>query len=168
MMKIIAIIVAVLIVFGGVYAVWNVVSNDNDIDVFTIKAIPTSPEFNETTVVDDSDSLEEEDGQGSAVVICAQKVTVHTKSGTVDLFYQNPHESRASVMLELYSEGSLIASSEKIPSGYELDKVVLSRKVMANEGNYDGKLKILFFDESTGELVNVDSEINILISVVND
>lgn len=167
-MKIIAIIVAVLIVFGGVYAVWNVVSNDNDIDDSTIKAIPTSPEHNETSDVDDSGSLEEEEGQGSAVVICMQKVTIHTKSGTVDLFYQNPHESKASVMLELYANGSLIASSEKIPSGYELDTLKLSCKLVANEGSYDGKLKILFFDDSTGERVNVDSEINILISVVND
>lgn len=167
-MKIIAVVVAILIVFGGVYAAWNVVSNNNDTDDFAIKAIPTSPGFNETTVVDDSGSLEAEEGQGSAIVICTQKVTVHTESGTVDLFYQNPHESKASVMLELYANGSLIASSEKIPSGYELDTLKLSCKLVANEGSYDGKLKILFFDDSTGERVNVDSEINILISVVND
>lgn len=166
MNKIIAVVIAILIIFGGAYTIWGVFI-DSDADDLAMKAIPVSTEFTEASAVDDPDSLEAEE-EGSAVVICTQQVTVHTKSGTVDLFYQNPHESTASVMLELYSEGSLIATSETIPSGYELYKMKLSCKVVADEGIYDGKLRILFFDASTGERVNIDSEINILISIVHD
>lgn len=119
--------------------------------------------------VDEQENINEsEDGQSSAIVICAQNITVHTKTENIDLFYQNPHNSQSTVILELYAEDSLIASSEEIPSGYELDKMNLSCNLEAEEGNYEGKLKTIFVDELTHEKADIDSEVDVLISIKND
>lgn len=125
-----------------------------------------SSEYDVNSSVQEEDTVFE-DG-GSAMVICMQYLTVHTKSRTVDLFYQNPKQSKSVVSLELYIDDNLIAQSDKIPIGYQLDTMKVLVNLNAEAGQYSGYLKTVFYDPETLEPAEVDAGLDVWVNVKND
>ena len=113
---------------------------------------------------------ENKDG-GSVSMIYTLSASVSLKNGKTGIFFQNPTKSTHNVMIELYvvSGGNeyLIGKSRLIPPGYQLSTLDYSdSQVTLVKGIYQGLYKVLFYDGTTGEKANVNSNIpNVKITV---
>lgn len=115
-----------------------------------------------------SEDLTGREGTQTIDVICAQELTVHTVSRTVELFYQNPASSELDVSLELYVQDNLIASSGIVPAGYQLNSMPLLVQLEASGQKYDGRLKTILYDADGNRISYVDSEIEVFVRIQKD
>ena len=122
---------------------------------------------NQTEPVDESEDIGSDDSEQSAIVVCAQNMSIDLQSKKVSLFYQNPDNSKSNIKLELYIDDKLVAMSDCIPAGYELDSMDIITPIKAEDGVYQGFLKTIFIDPENSEEQDLNSGINVLVNIKN-
>lgn len=164
--KFLACLVVVIIFIVSIYNFFPRNNSRLNTDKHAIKIEDTyddenSPKENDTKEPNISSS----ESEHSAIVVCAKNISIDIKRKKVSLFYQNPSDSKSSVKLELYLNNQLIAASDSIPAGYELDTMDIDGNIKVTEGTYQGFLKTIFINPQTLKEENFNSGINVLVNI---
>jgi len=100
------------------------------------------------------------------------KVVVDTKEKKLELFYENTSNSNQNVVLEIMASNPddqdtefMISKSGFIPVGYGIYELSLLDAIELNMKEYSGRMVVKYYDEKTGEIASVDTNIPILIEV---
>ena len=77
------------------------------------------------------------------------------------LYFANPGRSNQDIILRIVVQDEVIAQSGLIPAGYQLKKMELlkDRLYWLKEKKYNGKFVIYYYDQKTGKLATVNTEI---------
>ena len=117
----------------------------------------------------DAEQLETPKGGGAVSIAFAKEVSVNLERKEVGLFFQNPSKSTQDIVLQIIVDSDeqevVIAQSEKIPVGYEIDSLQLLDNVKMSQGLYQGKLGLSFYDPKDGKLAIVNTAIPVEITV---
>ncbi len=113
---------------------------------------------------DHSQKAQSEKGGGSVSMIYTLKADLSLSGGSISMHFKNPGASNHDVVLELYilSDGTetKIAQSGRIRAGYGLYEMQMDREAaVLQEGIYQGKYKVLYYDPDTGERALIESDI---------
>lgn len=93
---------------------------------------------------------------------------IDLSDGVAKLYFANPKRSTQSIVLTLDIHDIEIAKSGAIPPGSQLGILELNEAAKyLSEGEYEGKLKLSYYDQKTAELAVVTTELHI-IAVVNE
>ena len=115
---------------------------------------------------------DENKGGGSVSMIYTLDAKLSLKDGKIGVLFQNPNKSTHSVVVELYmvsgDDEYLIARSGLIQKGLGIDVLEFNNSVSLAKGIYKGVYKVLFYDGTTGEKANVNSNIPGVKITVND
>lgn len=114
-------------------------------------------------IPDDDGTPVEQDG-GAVSLVYSLDAQLNLSTGKIEIYFQNPGTSNHDVVLQMYvvSGGSetLIAESGRIAAGKGLYELSMNEKsAVLSEGLYDAKLKVIFYNPSTGEKALVESDI---------
>lgn len=161
LLKFLVCLVVVIIFIIGMYNLFSRNNSHSNTDKYATK-IEDTHDDEKTTKKNDISSSENEH---SAIVVCAKNISIDIKRKKVSLFYQNPSDSKSSVKLELYLNNQLIAASDSIPAGYELDTMDIDGNIKVTEGTYQGFLKTIFINPQTLKEENFNSGINVLVNI---
>ena len=110
--------------------------------------------------------LEVPQGGGGAIIICDTELVAELSTGKIYMDYKNPANSPSAVVLQLFIDDTLIAQSKSILPGYQLQDMFLMEDAVLLEGGYYGTLKITFYDFQSHEKAQIDSDIEVSITVV--
>ena len=118
---------------------------------------------------DDSDKMESPDGGGAASLLYSKTVRVSLSQSTASLLVGNPKKSTQDVVFQVVIDDVIIAQSGRLIPGYQVKQVSLDKKAkdLLKNGGYDGTIRILYYDESTGEKAMLNTEIPVKIEVNN-
>jgi hypothetical protein len=128
--------------------------------------VPLDSDPNAVQADTGGEKLQTKGGGGAARLMYSNVMTVHLGTGVIDMNYENPGESTVGVVLQLYVGGKLAAQSGALPAGYKLSTMTLQKGVKLQPGKYNGTLSVTFYDEGSGEKSVVNSNINVLVTVV--
>lgn len=118
---------------------------------------PLPPEDNTATdIKDDRSAFKDTSHKNRAAIKVAREVKVNLSSKKVDFIYQNFNASNkdAVVTLCILKDGNeyAIARSGLVKSGKEIKTMdLIPNQINLTTGLYKGRIKIDFYDESTGE-----------------
>ena len=92
-----------------------------------------------------------------------REVSVSLGEREVSLVFENPEKSVNEMVLQLVLTGEedlVIAQSQRLPPGYRIEKMdLLDVGEMLEEGEYEGKFHVLYYDPDTGEKAVVNGDI---------
>lgn len=97
----------------------------------------------------------------------SDEVKVNLQSETASLYFGNPERSNQDMILQIVIQEEVIAQSDLIPSGYQLQSIQLLPQAtsMLQTGSYQGKFIIHYYDQKIGEHATVNTEIPITVAV---
>jgi hypothetical protein len=125
---------------------------------------------------DDSEKVVSEGGGGSVSLAYSVDATLSLSTGQIDMCFENPNASNHDLVLELYvidssddSRQTMIAQSGRVAAGSGLYTMIFDAgSAQLSAGEYNAKLKVLFYNPDTGERALVESEVSDMkLSVVN-
>ena len=115
-----------------------------------------------------TDKMEVSNGGGAVSLEYSNQVAINKETEEVSLYLKNPSKSRENISLEIYirenQNDKLIGESKMIPTGYSIKKLTLEDKNI-NNGEYEGYIKVFFYNEETNEKEIIDTKIKIEITV---
>ena len=106
-------------------------------------------------------------GGGSVVLNYTYDVAVNLTSRRVDLYFGLPGRSNRDAVLQLVVDDTLLAQSGRLPPGYQVSRMTLNSDAARRlkEGVYNGELRILYYNDETGERAILDTKIEVTITV---
>lgn len=137
----------------------------NKPDIDPLNALPPV-DTNIEAVSDNSEkNSEPTDGGGKVGISYKTEAFLNLSTKEIEMEYKNPSISSHDVVLELcvVSDGKeyVVATSGRIPNGYQLTKMTLSNKAPhLSEGQYEAKFKSYYYDAETGEKALVSANID--------
>lgn len=132
----------------------------------TLDYAPVPIADNALPIAEKSDDSDKDETGGSKVsLVYSDVVELSLESKTADIMFQNPDKSNQDIMLDLTIDGKVIASSGRIPVGYQIDKLENVDTDKLVQGTYEGKFQLTYYDSSTAEKSVVGSEIPVKIVV---
>ena len=127
---------------------------------------------------DDQQKFEVSENGGAVALNYSDKVEYGLSDQTVTLFFANPGSSTQAVVLQIIVYGGvnvdtgkpeeyLLAESGILRPGYYVERLDadLESNVSLASGVYSGVMRVLFYNEDTGERAVVNTEIPVNISV---
>ena len=119
----------------------------------------------------DEEKLEAQEGGGSVSLTYSASVTVDLAQEKVSVFVENPERSTQDLIIQVLlkeseNEEKVIAQSELIPSGYGIDEVDLQEDGLA-KGEYDGVIRISYYNPDDGEKAMVNTDIPVTVTVMD-
>lgn len=129
---------------------------------------PVEDEKNAEEIPNDSgDKLESPDGGGSVSISYSTEVSISLKDETVNLYFANPGKSNQNMVVQLVIQDNILVQSGTLKPGNQVTSLNLldGAAKQLSAGGYDGKMVILFYDETTGEKAVVNTEIPVTITV---
>lgn len=127
---------------------------------------------------DDQQKFEVSENGGAVALNYSDKVEYDLSDQTVTLFFANPGSSTQAVVLQIIVYGGvnvdtgkpeeyLLAESGILRPGYYVERLDadLESNVSLASGVYSGVMRVLFYNEDTGERAVVNTEIPVNISV---
>lgn len=117
------------------------------------------------------EKLETQEGGGSVSLTYSASVTVDLEQEKVSVFVENPERSTQDLIIQVLlkeseNEEKVIAQSELIPSGYGIDEVDLQKDGLA-KGEYDGVIRISYYNPDDGEKAMVNTDIPVTVTVMD-
>lgn len=132
----------------------------------TLDYAPVPVADNALPIDEDFDnSYEDNAGDSKVSLVYSDVVELSLESKTAEIMFQNPDKSNQDILLELTIDGKVIASSGRIPVGYQLDKLENVDTDKLVQGTYEGNFQLTYYDCSTAERSVVGSEIPVKIVV---
>ena len=135
-------------------------------------------EPNSQPTEDDQQKFEVSENGGAVALNYSDKVEYGLSDQTVTLFFANPGSSTQAVVLQVIVYGGvnvdtgkpeeyLLAESGILRPGYYVERLDadLESNVSLASGVYSGVMRVLFYNEDTGERAVVNTEIPVNISV---
>ena len=135
-------------------------------------------EPNSRPTEDDQQKFEVSENGGAVALNYSDKVEYGLSDQTVTLFFANPGSSTQAVVLQIIVYGGvnvdtgkpeeyLLAESGILRPGYYVERLDadLESNVSLASGVYSGVMRVLFYNEDTGERAVVNTEIPVNISV---
>ena len=135
-------------------------------------------EPNSQPTEDDQQKFEVSENGGAVALNYSDKVEYGLSDQTVTLFFANPGSSTQAVVLQIIVYGGvnvdtgkpeeyLLAESGVLRPGYYVERLDadLESNVSLASGVYSGVMRVLFYNEDTGERAVVNTEIPVNISV---
>lgn len=135
-------------------------------------------EPNSQPTEDDQQKFEVSENGGAVALNYSDKVEYDLSDQTVTLFFANPGSSTQAVVLQIIVYGGvnvdtgkpeeyLLAESGILRPGYYVERLDadLESNVSLASGVYSGVMRVLFYNEDTGERAVVNTEIPVNISV---
>ena len=130
---------------------------------------PLEIEPNVIKLNDDDKKLEAPEGGSAVRLTYSNKAKIDLAKKEINLNLKNPSVSTQDMILEVIivsdNNETIIAKSGRIKPGYGLSTLPLSDKVVLKSGQYNGKLNIYYYDETTAEKSIVNTNIPITIDV---
>lgn len=132
---------------------------------------PVEEEEHAEAIPDDSgDKLESPQGGGSVSISYSTSVSIHLKEEAVSLYFADPGQSNQDMVVQVVIQDTILVQSGTLKPGNQVTTLNLlegaAEKLSA--GRYEGKLVILFYDETTGEKAVVNTEIPVTINVTEE
>lgn len=142
-----------LILVGIVVGIWgyNILNNK-----VVAPDYPLPPEDEKSVDIKNDNSVKSNDHKNHASIKISREVSINLKTKVVTLNYKNFNASNkdAVVTLCILKDGNeyAIARSGLVKSGKEIKSMdLLDDAIKLTEGVYNGRIKIDFYDEITGE-----------------
>lgn len=129
---------------------------------------PMNQEENAEAIEGDSgDKLESPQGGGSVSISYSADVSIDLSEKTASLYFANPGKSNQDMVVQVVIQDTILAQSGTLKPGNQVTSLNLldGAEKQLSSGGYDGKLVILFYDETTGEKAVVNTEIPVTITV---
>ena len=119
----------------------------------------------------DEEKLEAQEGGGLVSLTYSASVTVDLAQEKVSVFVENPERSTQDLIIQVLlkeseNEEKVIAQSELIPAGYGIDEVDLQEDGLA-KGEYDGVIRISYYNPDDGEKAMVNTDIPVTVTVMD-
>ena len=110
------------------------------------------------------EKMEAPEGGGAVSMAYQREVYLSLGEKKASLVFENPEKSVNDMVLQLVIPGEeedlVIAQSGKLPPGYRLEEMELLDTVQVlEEGSYEGKFHVLYYDPDTGEKMMVNGDI---------
>lgn len=123
-------------------------------------------------VIDGNDTapkLESPDGGGAVSLTYSKTVRVSLSEKTLSLLIGNPNKSDQDIVFQVVIKDTVIAQSGRLIPGHQVQKMNLNTDVtkQLEEGGYDGKIIIYYYDRQTGEKAMLNTEIPVTLIVDN-
>lgn len=144
--------------------------DDNDGDSFESDGSGGSGGSIESDESDESDDikLNAPDNGGAAGLEYKKAVKLDISDKEVTLFFVNAARSTHNVTVQLVAEGKVLAESGLITPGKKITKLAVKDGASISAGVYDteAKLVVKYYDTKTNACSTVNSEFNIILTVV--
>lgn len=118
---------------------------------------------------DDGGEASSTAGGGSVVLNYTYDVSVNLSSKKVELYFGLPSRSNRDAVLQLVVGDTLLAQSGRLPPGYQVSRLTLREDAAKRlkKGGYKGELRVLYYNDETGERAILDTKIEVDIAVTN-
>ena len=129
---------------------------------------PVEEEKNAESIEGDSgDKLKSPQGGGSVSISYSTDVSIDLSEKSAGLYFANPSKSNQDMVVQVVIQDTILVQSGSLKPGNQVTKLNLleGAEKKLSPGGYDGKLVILFYDETTGEKAVVNTEIPVTIMV---
>lgn len=117
----------------------------------------------------DGTPVESTGGGGSITLNFSYDVTVSLSKKKASLYFGLPSQSNKDAVLQLIVDDLLVAQSGRLPPGYQVSTLTVrseaTRRLKA--GAYNGVLRVLYYNDDTGERAILDTEIDVTINVTD-
>lgn len=118
---------------------------------------------------DEGDPVESTGGGGSVVLNFSYDVAVDLSEKKATMYFGLPSQSNKDAVLQLIVDDTLLAQSGRLPPGHQVQTMSVqdgaARRLKA--GGYNGVLRVLYYDDETGERAILDTEIEVTITVTD-
>lgn len=124
-------------------------------------------EENAEEMEDDGDASESIGGGGAVVLNFRYDVFVNMTSRKANLYFGLPSSSNKDAVLQLVVGDVLLAQSGRLPPGYQISTLDVKEEAVGRlqPGAYNGGLRVLYYDDETGERAILDTEIKVTVTV---
>lgn len=168
--QILIIILFVITLIAVGISVWAVCFRDNKPSDKNADSLPDyAPRQIEQDALPLSENGDEKmsvpEGGGAVSLTYSNEVALSLSSKSADIMFQNPGKSNQDIILQLDIDGKIIAESGRIIPGYKLDKLDDVDADMLEQGVYEGKFLVIYYDSVSGERAIVNTEIPVTITV---
>lgn len=139
-----------------------------DAPTLTPDYAPVEEEENAEAIEGDSgDKQESPEGGGSVSISYSTDVSISLGEKTASLYFANPGKSNQDMVVQVVIQDTILVQSGTLKPGHQVTTLNLldGAEKQLSPGGYDGKLVILFYDETTGERAVVNTEIPVTITV---
>lgn len=148
-------------------AIWGVFFREPDVlePDFALLEI----EENAEEMPDEGKAVTSSAGGGSVVLNYKYDVQASLSTRRVDLYFGMPSRSNRDAVLQLVVGNQLLAQSGRLPPGYQVSRLTLREDAVKRlrEGVYKGELRVLYYNDETGERAILDTKIEVDIAVTN-
>ena len=135
---------------------------------------PLNPDYpvppvdtNAETMEGDETKLESPEGGGAVGLIYTTTAKLSLSSGTISMLFGNPQRSNQNMTVAISVQDVIIAESGLLEPGNRISVMSLNKKgaeVMVNEGVYNAKFVVEFYDADSGEKAMINTEIPITVT----
>lgn len=161
--KIALVLVAIMMFFTGCGS--SGAQDSNEILVPDLS--PEEAEPNIETIHNDTDKKPDNTDGGSVSLTYSDQVAINLREKIASLYFGNPGRSNQDMILRIVIQDKVIAQSGIIPAGYQVKTVSLLQDAVSilKAGRYSGKFVVYYYDQKTGKLATVNTEIPITVVV---
>lgn len=116
---------------------------------------------------DEGDPVASTGGGGSVVLNFSYDVAVDLSDRQATMYFGLPSNSNKDAVLQLIVDDLLVAQSGRLPPGNQVRTMTVydSAAIRLRAGGYNGVLRVLYYDDETGERAILDTEIEVSITV---
>lgn len=167
-MIILVVAMAVVIVAAVGVGIWALTARSYPV-ITPDYAPPELEENAEKIEGDEGGKLVSAEGGGAVAIQFTKSVTVDLSDKTAELNFGNPSRSNQQMVVQIWTHDECIAQSGALKPGYKVSKLDLlpgAVNKFAGVGGYEGMIKIINYDENTGEKAMVEIELPLVINVV--
>lgn len=158
--QLIMLLLALLALIAAIWLLQNREIIDPDYNILT-------EDENLEQLPDDGAPVESTGGGGSVVLNFSYDVAVDLPSRKATMYFGLPSNSNKDAVLQLIVGDILVAQSGRLPPGYSVSTMTVedSAARRLRPGGYDGVLRVLYYNDETGERAILDTEIEVSITV---
>ena len=168
-MRIVIIVLSVLLVLAICLIVWAVwFRKEKPTTVLSPDYAPVELEENAVPIGDsDSAKVENPEGGGGVGLEYTKDVKIDLSRGVAELYFANPSRSNQDMLVQLVIHDEVIIQSGRLTPGNAVEKLKLldGLNVQLEEGVYEGKYVVYFYQQDTGEKAILNTEIPVTITV---
>lgn len=162
---IIIIILLLLLMATIAVTVWAVFFRDTT----PVLAPDYAPQEEDKNAIDlndkDTEKLEQSEGGGAVTLSFTKEIVVDLATKTAAISFDNPARSNQNMLLQLEIKGVVVAQTGLLRPGRGVRRLDLFDNAVLSPGVYNGKYKVYYYQDDTGEKTIVNTEIPLKITV---
>lgn len=167
--KILIIILAAVAAAAVGVSIWALFLREPAAETLAPDYAPQETEKNAEPIEGDDgrDKLEAQAGGGAVSLSYAKTVSIDLSDKKASLYFANPSESTEDMLVQLVIDETVVVQSGRLTPGNQVTALDLSNGTdsLLSEGGYDGKLVVLFYNQTTSEKAMINTEIPVTITV---